>query len=372
MSCGGPSETRKRSRNIDRLLRKERIDKQKEYKILLLGTGESGKSTIIKQMRIIYGKGFNEQDRVAYTELVYQNIILAMKNLLDALDMLGLEINDESLVEEAYDKFDVEVSKVKSLDDYAEILMKLWNDKGIQAAFSRRNEFQLSDSTKYYFENFDRIKAAGYIPDVQDVLRSRKATTGIHEFIFDLDEVVFRMMDVGGQRSERRKWIHCFEGVTSIIFISASNEYDQVLAEDHSINRMSESLALFGQIIQYHWFEQSSFILFLNKQDLLEEKVTTHPIKPHFPDYQGKEGDYEAIKKFILGMYMLRKPDHQDVYAHFTSATDTSNIRFVFKAVKSTLLRSNLKDYNIFWDLKLGVFTFNVLENFPLLHRYSN
>lgn len=40
-----------------------------------------------------------------------------------------------------------------------------------------------------------------------------------------------RMVDVGGQRSERRKWIHCFESVTSIIFLVALSEYDQVLAE---------------------------------------------------------------------------------------------------------------------------------------------
>ena len=41
----------------------------------------------------------------------------------------------------------------------------------------------------------------------------------------------FRMVDVGGQRSERRKWIHCFENVTSIIFLVALSEYDQILFE---------------------------------------------------------------------------------------------------------------------------------------------
>ena len=41
----------------------------------------------------------------------------------------------------------------------------------------------------------------------------------------------FRMVDVGGQRSERRKWIHCFENVTSIMFLVALSEYDQVLVE---------------------------------------------------------------------------------------------------------------------------------------------
>ena len=43
------------------------------------------------------------------------------------------------------------------------------------------------------------------------------------------------MLDVGGQRSERKKWIHCFEGVTSIIFCVAMSEYDLVLSEDEDI-----------------------------------------------------------------------------------------------------------------------------------------
>ena len=43
-----------------------------------------------------------------------------------------------------------------------------------------------------------------------------------------------RLFDVGGQRSERKKWIHCFEDVTAIIFCVAMSEYDQVLHEDET------------------------------------------------------------------------------------------------------------------------------------------
>lgn len=50
------------------------------------------------------------------------------------------------------------------------------------------------------------------------------------------------MFDVGGQRSERKKWIHCFEGVTAIIFCVALSGYDLVLAEDEEMNRMIESM----------------------------------------------------------------------------------------------------------------------------------
>ena len=69
------------------------------------------------------------------------------------------------------------------------------------------------------------------MPSEQDVLRIRVPSTGIIEYTFDLDQIVFRMVDVGGQRSERRKWIHCFENVTSIMFLVALSEYDQTLLE---------------------------------------------------------------------------------------------------------------------------------------------
>jgi len=52
------------------------------------------------------------------------------------------------------------------------------------------------------------------------------------------------MFDVGGQRSERKKWIHCFENVTSIIFCVALSEYDQVLLEETSQVKMPVSVSV--------------------------------------------------------------------------------------------------------------------------------
>jgi guanine nucleotide-binding protein subunit alpha len=85
----------------------------------------------------------------------------------------------------------------------------------------------------------ERISHPDYIPDEQDILRSRVKTTGITETRFEVGQLIYRMVDVGGQRSERKKWIHCFEDVTAIIFMVAISEYDQVLFEDETVNRMS-------------------------------------------------------------------------------------------------------------------------------------
>jgi hypothetical protein len=116
-----------------------------------------------------------------------------------------------------------------------------------------------------YFDSIARIGGRNYVPSDQDVLRSRVKTTGITETTFQIGELKYRMFDVGGQRSERKKWIHCFENVTAIVFLVAISEYDQMLYEDESINRMQEALVLFDSICNSRWFVRTSIILFLNK-----------------------------------------------------------------------------------------------------------
>uniref|UniRef100_G7PSK6 Guanine nucleotide-binding protein subunit alpha n=1 Tax=Macaca fascicularis TaxID=9541 RepID=G7PSK6_MACFA len=155
------------------------------------------------------------------------------------------------------------------------------------------------------------------------------------------------MVDVGGQRSERRKWIHCFENVTSIMFLVALSEYDQVLVESDNENRMEESKALFRTIITYPWFQNSSVILFLNKKDLLEDKILYSHLVDYFPSSWCGWAVYGGTR-FILKMFVDLNPDSDKIiYSHFTCATDTENIRFVFAAVKDTILQLNLKEYNL-------------------------
>ncbi|KAM7076741.1 guanine nucleotide-binding protein subunit alpha-14 [Ciconia boyciana] len=342
-------ESQRISAEIERQLRRDKRDARRELKLLLLGTGESGKSTFIKQMRIIHGSGYTEEDRKGFTKLVYQNIFTAMQVMIRAMDTLKIQYTSKENEESAQMIKEVEVDKVTVLErKQVEAIKKLWEDPGIQECYDRRREYQLSDSAKYYLTDLDRIAMPSFVPTQQDILRVRVPTTGIIEYPFDLENIIFRMVDVGGQRSERRKWIHCFESVTSIIFLVALSEYDQVLAECDNENRMEESKALFKTIITYPWFLNSSVILFLNKKDLLEEKIMYSHLISYFPEYTGPKQDVKAARDFILKLYQDQNPDKEKViYSHFTCATDTENIRFVFAAVKDTILQLNLREFNL-------------------------
>ncbi|XP_008324493.1 guanine nucleotide-binding protein G(q) subunit alpha-like [Cynoglossus semilaevis] len=342
-------EARRINDEIERHLRRDKKDSLREFKLLLLGTGESGKSTFIKQMRIIHGRGYSDEDRRGFTRLVYQNILTAMQTMIQAMAMLKIPYKYEHNQENVSVISAVDVDKVTTFTTpIVDAIKSLWSDSGIQECYNRKREYQLSDSTKYYLNDFDRIADAAYLPTQQDILRVRVPTTGIIEYTFDMQHAVFRMVDVGGQRSERRKWIHCFEKVTSIIFLVALSEYDQVLIESDKENRMEESMALFQTIITYKWFKKTSIILFLNKLDLLKEKIMYSHLVDYFPKYNGPKWDYKAGRKFILDMFVSLNPILKKIiYSHFTCATDTDNIRFVFRAVKDYILHENLKDYNL-------------------------
>ncbi|XP_043478757.1 G protein alpha q subunit isoform X3 [Leptopilina heterotoma] len=352
MACCLSEEAKEQKRinqEIERQLRRDKRDARRELKLLLLGTGESGKSTFIKQMRIIHGSGYSDEDKRGFIKLVFQNIFMAMQSMIRAMDLLKIQYGDSSNIEKAELVRAVDFETVTTFESpYVEAIKDLWADAGIQECYDRRREYQLTDSAKYYISDLARIEAPDYLPTEQDILRARAPTTGIIEYPFDLDSIIFRMVDVGGQRSERRKWIHCFENVTSIIFLVALSEYDQILFESENENRMEESKALFKTIITYPWFQHSSVILFLNKKDLLEEKIMYSHLVDYFPEYDGPKQAPPPAMEYILKVYLSSNPDpDRQCYSHFTTATDTENIKLVFCAVKDTIMQTALKEFNL-------------------------
>ena len=181
-------------------------------------------------------------------------------------------------------------------------------------------------SLYYYFSDMERLFDPDYIPHEQDIVHCRARTIGITETSFNLRDHEMLMVDVGGQKSERRKWIHCFQDVTSILFLVSLSGYDQCLVEDRDAVRKlratlhprpfqigahsafySESNArrddhmgfdMSFAMVQVHvdckwaYFHLSLDgiyvrgglqILFLNKNDLFEKKIQHSPIKNFFP-----------------------------------------------------------------------------------------
>ncbi|CAM1291143.1 cta (predicted) [Pycnogonum litorale] len=342
-----------KSKKIDRAIEKDKHVYRRQIKLLLLGAGESGKSTFLKQMRIIHGQNFADDTRLEYRNIIYTNILKGIKVLVDARDKLNIpwQNSDNNSCAEYVRNYQVpQVVEPTMFRDAASVAKFLWMDSGIRTAFDRRREFQLTDSLKYFLENIGRISTQKYIPNNQDILHARKATKGITEFTISIHSIPFRFVDVGGQRSQRQKWYQCFESVTSILFLVSSSEYDQVIVEDRATNRLIESQNIFDTIVNHHAFKNVSIILFLNKTDLLTSKVqqvkagTSPGISLFFPHFKGDSDKITDVQSFIYGMFdSVRRDKERPLFHHFTTAVDTENIKVVFNAVRSTILRSNLK-----------------------------
>lgn len=351
VSTHADREALERSKKIDKDLRMEGEKASREVKLLLLGAGESGKSTIVKQMKIIHERGYTGEECEQYRPVVYSNTIQSLMAIIRAMGQLKIEFGDHTRTDDARQFFTLAsaTEEGEMTPELAHIMKRLWHDAGVQHCFQRSREYQLNDSASYYLNELDRISQPGYVPTQQDVLRTRVKTTGIVETNFSFKDLNFKLFDVGGQRSERKKWIHCFEGVTAIIFVVAMSGYDLVLAEDEEMNRMIESMKLFDSICNNKWFVDTSIILFLNKKDLFEEKIARSPLKICFPEFPGNN-NYPEASNYIQSKFenLNKRRGQKEIYTHFTCATDTTNIKFVFDAVSDVITKNNLKDCGLY------------------------
>ncbi|KAJ7277377.1 heterotrimeric G-protein alpha subunit, GPA3-like protein [Mycena rebaudengoi] len=338
-----------RSDAIDRQITEDSKRYKKEAKILLLGSGESGKSTIVKQMKIIHQQGFSAQERVEYRTIIYRNVLDSARTLARVVRRVGVGALGEGARAHARTPAADVLAQTHAVltSKLADAIWHVARDAVVERLVDEHPaEFYLMDSALYFFAAIHRIAAPTYEPSEEDVLRARAKSTAIMETRFFMGDLSIHMFDVGGQRSERKKWIHCFESVTSIIFCTALSEYDQVLEEERRVNRMRESLYLFESVINSRWFLRTSVILFLNKIDVFKRKLPKIPLGRYFPEYAGGN-DLQKAAKYILWKFMQENRAKLTVYPHVTQATNTKNIRLVFAAVKETILQNALKDSGI-------------------------
>jgi len=311
-----------------------------QHKLLLLGPGESGKSTIFNQLKIISNGHLENEELESKKQVVLNNLLTTIQSLIEGARKLNIPILNEDLA----NRF-MEIKNSVNLPNYVNDINTIWEDVGIQNAYSSKNQFQLIDQAKYFIDNAKRICGPNFIPSEDDVIHCRAKTAAIVEleiFIGGNTGPTFRIIDVGGPRNERKKWIHFFEGVTAVIYVTSLSEYDQKLEEDDYTNRIVESLNLFEETINSKWFKNSHIILFLNKKDLFKEKIKTNDPKIIFPDYTGG-CDEVAAMEYIKNQFVSRnKNQKKKISVRETCAIDKDNIDFVFKSVRDVVFQENV------------------------------
>jgi len=342
-SRGGPEAII--SKQIDLEIRKTLDENRKQVKMLLLGPGESGKSTVFKQLKIIQDNGgFSQDELMGYKHVIHSNCLSQMKVLVQAAAYLEKQFRSEEAFRAAQFLFQTPLQGTTLSHEVAAMIKILWFDPGIQDTYSLRGKkFQLNDNAHYFFDNIDRYVDDDFVPIDADVLRCRVRTTGVEEAIFTFDGMQMTMVDVGGQRSERRKWFHCFDQVKAILYCASLSCYDLVLREESTMNRMTEAIHLFDEIVNYPLFQNRTIVIFLNKTDLFAQKIQTSDLSQLFPDYTGGK-NYDAGCSFIRDRFVEKSRSRVKPYVHFTCALDSKNIEFVIRSVRDKLMRSTMDD----------------------------
>ncbi|KAJ7205686.1 heterotrimeric G protein alpha subunit 4 [Mycena haematopus] len=367
-------------RQAEKQLKEAKAKMANQVKVLLLGSGDSGKSTILKQMRLIHRVPFSPAETESFRQLVFENLTRGLKYLLDALPDMELAlppfygdvdpetgfvrgwgpgqsgagrrvegaaeeegvrgeaiVTDVELIEHAQDLRDGEPFPIR----YYGPLCRLWNEEVVRTAWNRGNEAAVPENLHYFFSDLPRLFDPAYVPTEQDIVRARVRTIGITETTFHLQEQEMLMVDVGGQKSERRKWIHCFQDVTSILFLVSLSGYDQCLVEDRDATPMT----IWDSICHSQWFKQTSIILFLNKDDLFAQKVRTSDIKSFFPDFDGEAGNVNAGREYFkkrFGRLALKAGGRRS--GRFICTTDTELLRVVMAAVEgASIVSKNIR-----------------------------
>jgi len=356
MGLGGsksstPQESKDKtgSADVDIELLQQEVDQLFKFKILLLGAGESGKSTIVKQLKLIHKYKIEAKEKKQVAQGLHQNVLDCMKALIHQVKVYKAHefSADEAKTAEELEAYN---DQERIPPELGARILSLFRSVPIQHAYARRNEFWLLDSFDYYVEHLTRFCDEKFDPSEEDCVMARIRTTGIvvtnlkqklvRESKHEPEYLDFEVVDVGGQRNERKKWMHCFDDVKAVLFIVNLAGWDQVLFEDASKNRMEEAMELFEKVAHNKIFEKTPIFLFLNKKDLFEQQIQEKDLKLRFPEYDGGKVLRPALE-YILQQFKGRMPAGKPLIHDFVSARVKSDIRGAFNTVKKTLYEDN-------------------------------
>jgi len=285
---GGFTSCDPQTREIERNMGDQQLQEKQHKKLLLLGSGSSGKSTLFKQIKRIHGIAVQDKEVGEARHVIRINIIQGVLHLVAQATKLSEE-NVEHFGDCKVNMQEEQVASATQLllqghsgqdsDSSNELVPVgnaihfLWNLPGVQNIFKRREKlFSFPDNMDYFFNKCNEIMKTTYVPNDEDILKIRIRTTGVINYQYNVDPfTTVTIIDVGGQRNERKKWIHSFDAVTAIIYVAALNHYATVLFEDEQKNAMHEAIELFYEIRNSKYFKKTDIILFLNKKDLFEE-----------------------------------------------------------------------------------------------------
>eukprot|EP01083_Nonionella_stella_P002716 7806_1 len=263
----------------------------KPHGIILLGAGSVGKTTILKLIRQVKGitcrstaSTMSERALIRNNcvNCIFQSILILTKKKLDAEYSLIYKHEIDIVRSFRYREFDSEEVDPDdaSMKALAKAIHKIWNTKEIQDIFKLRlvGKYAMYSNMDHFFNKIERIMSKYYIPSKEDYFKLKKRTTGFVDISYKTDSgEEFFIIDVGGSRGERGKWVYLSKWpeynsfYKDCIFVVAPDQFCKCLFEDESSNALLENMQLFKECLEQRLMRNRQFILFFTKLDLFRE-----------------------------------------------------------------------------------------------------
>ena len=313
----------------------------KVTKVVLLGDQCSGKSTILKQFSLLQRNGFTKNARVYARPEVYQFVVDFLNDLsqqspgnrqsLSTFENRNLFLGPIRGAKGASAL--LRLIKTESptyyLHNYPRFVKNLWREYCL--VDSSLLTSAIYENARYYFNDIERLAQPDYLPTDQDILRLYTRTTGLYESCFNINHSVYRVTDVGAERS---KWNYCFDSVNYIFFTVSLTGYSETVYNEPG-TRMDKALTLFASLAtSLKRLQLSTFVIIFTKLDIFRNMIYDEPIATHFPGFQGGDHVEEALDYFkcLFASYLI--PESSPItYFEYVNATDTDAIKKILEGL---------------------------------------
>ncbi|KAL4252666.1 P-loop containing nucleoside triphosphate hydrolase [Pleurotus pulmonarius] len=235
------------------------------------------------------------------------------------------------------------------LEEHAPDMVALWTHDWTHEQLEAR-EVHPEYQSGFFLDDLPRICSPGYRPTAEDILRART----VHAVLVDIFEAQpnseWIIYDVGGGRSQRAAWAQYFEDVTAVLYVASLSAFDETLAEDVTVNRLTDSLLLWQTLCSNKLLSAVDFVLLLNKMDLLESKLLGNHEKgragirfvKHVNSFKSRPNDLVTVAKYMqemfLSLHRQHSPSSRKVYSHLACAIDAPRTSPILEAIQTTLI----------------------------------
>ncbi|KAH9039585.1 G-alpha-domain-containing protein [Lactarius pseudohatsudake] len=254
-----------------------------------------------------------------------------------------------------------EVQNARSvIEACREDIVALWNHPAVRASLAEQSvalEFQ----SGFFLDAVDRIAAPGYRPSPADVLKARIQTVGVEEHPLKLerdntfgskDDQVWSIIDVGGSRGSRAAWVPYFEDVNMLLFIAPVSAFNQTLTEDRTVNRLWDTFLLWKAVCKHHLLRKATFVVLLNKSDLLDAKIRAGVrFRQFVTSYKDRpnrtENILEYLKEKFSWIYKQEADNARSLHIHVTCATDSNSTSIVLNRIREVISMDSFHKANL-------------------------